>query len=188
MNILWDFDGTIFDTYPVYTKIMKQIIERDIPEEVIYDRLKISFGEAFQSFAFTEAQEKLFIAKAGQVSAGDFKPYEGVEGVLAAANLNVIMTHNHREFVLNALRHHGLENYFIDMVTSEDGFPRKPDPASYEYLNRRYSINLAIGDRLIDIIPAEKIGIKTCLFQNRERGADFYLNHYRDFFDAVHLE
>ncbi|SCN32550.1 Protein of unknown function [Bacillus cereus] len=27
MNILWDFDGTLFDTYPVYTKILSHAID-----------------------------------------------------------------------------------------------------------------------------------------------------------------
>ena len=26
MNILWDFNGTLFDTYPVYTKMLSQIL------------------------------------------------------------------------------------------------------------------------------------------------------------------
>lgn len=25
LTILWDFDGTLFDTYPVYTKIFKKV-------------------------------------------------------------------------------------------------------------------------------------------------------------------
>ncbi|SCN17152.1 Phosphoglycolate phosphatase [Bacillus toyonensis] len=24
MNILWDFDGTLFDTYPAYTKMLSR--------------------------------------------------------------------------------------------------------------------------------------------------------------------
>ena len=26
MNILWDFDGTLFDTYPAYTMMLSEIL------------------------------------------------------------------------------------------------------------------------------------------------------------------
>ncbi|GAA3404093.1 hypothetical protein ACFFNY_02385 [Paenibacillus hodogayensis] len=45
-------------------------------------------------------------------------------------------------------------------------------------------IDLAIGDREIDIIPANELGIRTCLFQNRTPGADYYIDSY-DQFESV---
>ncbi|GAY77594.1 hypothetical protein NBRC111894_3148 [Sporolactobacillus inulinus] len=46
---------------------------------------------------------------------------------------------------------------------------------------------MAVGDRTLDIIPAKKLGKKTCLFQNDAPGADFYLDRYDQFFDRVKL-
>ncbi len=51
MNILWDFDGTLFDTYPVFAKILKQVINnKDISEDSINDHLKISFSHTKNFF------------------------------------------------------------------------------------------------------------------------------------------
>ena len=36
MNILWDFDGTLFDTYPVYTKLLSEILGDTVDKQEIY--------------------------------------------------------------------------------------------------------------------------------------------------------
>ena len=105
--------------------------------------------------------------------------------MLAAADINVIMTHKNREGALNILRAHGLDKYFTEIVSSEDGFPLKPDPTSYRYLHEKYQLDLAVGDRELDILPAKAIGIRTCLFQNHTPGADYYVDNYKDFFTVL---
>jgi phosphoglycolate phosphatase len=110
-------------------------------------------------------------------------PFSGVEEILRFANVNVIMTHKAREEVIHILKYYEWEHYFKDIVAGDDGFPRKPDPASYIYLHAKHKIDIAIGDRELDILPAKSIGIKTCLFQNNTPGADIYLMKYEDFFN-----
>ncbi|MCI1858091.1 MAG: hypothetical protein LKI80_07975 [Sporolactobacillus sp.] len=61
MNILWDFDGTLFDTYPVYTKLMKQVLGPAFSEDEIYRQLKISFEHAFAVFDLTRQQMGFFL-------------------------------------------------------------------------------------------------------------------------------
>ncbi len=186
MNILWDFDGTLFDTYPVFTKVLKQVMKNeDVTEEEIYAQIKISFRHGIQFFSLSEAQVDQFILLTNQLPANAFKPFPGVEEILSYANKNVIMTHSSRAEVIKILQMRGWEKYFCDIVTGDDGYPRKPHIASYEYLHQKHGINLAIGDRLIDIIPAKKLGIRTCLFQNQEQGADYYLSTYVDFFEML---
>ncbi|GGE68600.1 HAD-IA family hydrolase [Priestia taiwanensis] len=178
MNILWDFDGTIFDTYPVFARIMKQVMEEDISEEYIYAQLKTSFTHAVKHFNLADSHIQRIIARTNETPADHFKPFKGVEDILKSANKNVIMTHSTRAEVMKILCYYGWEHYFVEIVTIDDGFPRKPHVASYEYLHNKHTIDLAIGDRLIDIIPAKELGIKTCLFQNNEEGADYYVDCY----------
>lgn len=187
MNILWDFDGTLFDTYPVYVKLMKRILGPDINGGEIYAQLKVSFTHAFNYFNVSESQVRRFFSLVRGTPAQTFKPFKDVEEVLDFADKSVIMTHNNRTDLFKILELHGFEKYFADAVTSDDHFPRKLDPASYVYLNNKYSIDLVIGDRELDIIPGKEIGAKTCLFQNKKPGADFYLDEYKDFFDVVHV-
>ncbi|MCJ7840470.1 HAD-IA family hydrolase [Lederbergia sp. NSJ-179] len=185
MNILWDFDGTLFDTYPVFTKVLKQVMNTDISEEEIYAQIKVSFSRAIQYFELTEEQMNNFIVLYNQLPTNEFKPFKGVEQILQYARKNVIMTHSSRMEVLKIINNYGWAKYFDEIVTADDGFPRKPHTAAYEYLQQKYSLDLVIGDRLIDIIPAKKLGIKTCLFQNEEWGADYYLSSYEEFFEQV---
>lgn len=182
MNILWDFDGTLFDTYPAYTDIFYEILDSQVSKQEIFADLKISFTHAVRKFGFTEQQIKRAFATEQDLHPAKTPPFPYVENVLKSAEINVIMTHKPRKEVMNILKHYSWIEYFNDIVAGDDGFPRKPDPASYIYLHNKYKIDLAIGDREIDIIPAKTIGIKTCLFQNNTQGADLYLTSYKDFF------
>ncbi|MCM3455085.1 HAD-IA family hydrolase [Heyndrickxia oleronia] len=184
MNILWDFDGTLFDTYPIYTNSFKQILG-NIPEKVIYQQLKISYTHAVNYFQLTEEQTKRIKEIENEVTPEDIRPFPDVEKVLQFANLNVIMTHNTRKEVENILTHYQWGHYFKEIVTIDNGFPRKPHPASYKYLHQKYDLDLIIGDRELDILAGKNLNIKTCLFQNNQAGADYYLSHYKDFFQLM---
>lgn len=181
MNILWDFDGTLFNTYPAYTEILYKVLDGQVSKQDILAKLKISFTHVVRSYGLTEQQIKKAFAAEKDLHPADTPPFPYVENILQFAEINVIMTHKPRKDVTNILAHYGWLDYFKDIVAGDDGFPRKPDPASYIYLHSKYKIDLAIGDREIDIIPAKTIGIKTCLFQNSTPGADLYLTSYADF-------
>jgi HAD superfamily hydrolase (TIGR01549 family) len=185
LNILWDFDGTLFDTYPAYTELFREVLQHKHSAEEIMRELKKSFTHAIRHFAFTEEQIRESERLGTLLKPEQFLPFPGVEEVLKAAGTNVIMTHKPRKPLLDILRHYGWERYFADIVAGDDGYPRKPDPASYIYLNGRNKLDLIIGDRELDILPGKALGIKTCLFQNDTPGADFYLRHYDDFFRVV---
>ncbi|MED2933494.1 HAD hydrolase-like protein, partial [Bacillus wiedmannii] len=67
----------------------------------------------------------------------------------------------------------------------DDGFPRKPNALSYDYLHKKHSIDLAIGDRELDLLPAKELGISTCMFQGNCDVANYSLSHYSEFFKVV---
>lgn len=51
MNILWDFDGTIFDTYPTIVKAFKELLtDQTISEDDILKQMKISSDVAIKHF------------------------------------------------------------------------------------------------------------------------------------------
>ena len=58
---------------------------------------------------------------------------------------------SHRELSLTLIEQTGIR--LLRIVTADEGFPRKPDPASMLYLKGKYGIQdgLVIGDRPIDI-------------------------------------
>ncbi|MDY0407947.1 HAD-IA family hydrolase [Virgibacillus soli] len=187
LTILWDFDGTLFDTYPVYTKIFKRILNNEeICEKEVYAQLKISFRHASDYYKLSSEQlNEMSLLEEG-ITPERMKPFDGVEDVLKYANKNVMMTHKPRNDVHNILEYYGWNKYFSEIVAGDDGFPRKPNKESYVYLHQNHRIDLVIGDRELDIIPAKELGIATCLFQNNmSKLADFHLNDYRDFWKKI---
>jgi HAD superfamily hydrolase (TIGR01549 family) len=172
LNILWDFDGTLFDTYPAYSRIFSQVLGGKVDEKEIYKRLKISFSHAIEYYNLTESQLKEISLLESNLLPNDFKSFDMVEEIIKFATKNVIMTHKDRDGVTSILEHYGWDKYFIDMITIDDGFPRKPNPLAYLHLHQKHDIDLVIGDREIGLIPAKELGISTCLFQNQSDYAD----------------
>lgn len=178
MRILWDFDGTLFDTYPAFIKVMKHFVSDEVTDEEILKELKVSFTHATKVFELTKEEVQKFRKLDNALSPDMKPPFEGVIDVLKKSDLNVIMTHKPREEVITILRHFNMENYFADIVAGDDGYPRKPNAESYQYLHEKHDLDLAVGDRLLDIIPAKEVGLKTCLFQNSSPGADMYVKDH----------
>ena len=72
-----------------------------------------------------------------------------------------MVSHRDRQ-VLTLIEQTGIAPYFTEIVTADEGFPRKPDPASMLYLKGKYGIQtgLVIGDRPIDIEARELQGFQ----------------------------
>ncbi|OIU68559.1 HAD-IA family hydrolase [Rossellomorea aquimaris] len=185
MNILWDFDGTLFDTYPAYTRVLSQVLGDEADKQEIYDKLKVSFSHAIEFYNISAEQVEEIERLKKELSPVDMEPFAGVEEVLKFADRNVIMTHKDREGVLAILDHYGWTPYFADIITIDDGFPRKPHPAAYNHLHTKNRVDLAIGDRDLDLLPAKELGIATCMFQGKSEVADYHLEDFNDFFDKV---
>ncbi|KZE07722.1 hydrolase haloacid dehalogenase-like family [Bacillus mycoides] len=185
MNILWDFDGTLFNTYPAYTMMLSEILGDAVDKQEIYKNLKISYSHAIQYYNISNEQEEQIKVLKKQFTPKDMKPFEGVEEILKFAHKNVIMTHKHRTGVMEILKYYGWDKYLVDMVTIDDGFPRKPNSLAYDHLHKKHNIDLAIGDRELDLLPAKELGISTCMFQDKCDVADYSLSHYSEFFKVV---
>lgn len=185
LNILWDFDGTLFDTYPGYSKVFSKVLGGKVSEEEIYKRLKISLSHAIEYYNLTDSQVREMDTLKNNLNPGDFKPFDKVEEILKYVNKNVIMTHKDRDGVLAILKHYGWDKYFIDMVAIDDGFPRKPNAQAYSHLHNKYHIDLVIGDREIDILPGKELGITTCIFGTKSDIADYCLSDYAQFFEII---
>lgn len=44
MNILWDFDGTLFDTYPAFTLVMHDLLRERAEKKTFLNNLKYLFA------------------------------------------------------------------------------------------------------------------------------------------------
>lgn len=179
-NIIWDVDGTLFDTYPSFVKAFRgSLADLGLAEnEAELHRLAKNsvdhctkvLAERFSVSADAIAQG--FQRYYGLLSASDQIPFDGLNGILQhiveGGGKNVIVTHRGQAGTDELLATHGLAFYFAGAVTADDGFPRKPDPAAFFAALERFDLDAAetlnIGDREIDIQAGQAAGLFSRLF------------------------
>jgi HAD superfamily hydrolase (TIGR01549 family) len=186
MNILWDFDGTLFNTYPALVEGFVQLSRQNLDPSEVLIWLKKDSKTAFKHYGISEDRREEYRELYNHYAKISSKPYPHLEEALSSADHNIIVTHREKDSTLLLLEKFDLKKYFTEIVSvEEEGFKRKPDISSYEYVRNRFNIDLVVGDRDLDLIPAKKLNIKTAAFQNRNIQADYYFDCYSDFQSAV---
>lgn len=148
--------------------------------------LKKDSKTAFKHYGIDESRRGEYQESFNYFSNRISRPFDYVEEALAAVESNVIVTHRDKKSTIYLLEKFHLLKYFKDIVSVEEqGFTRKPNRSSYEYVLKRHHIDLVVGDRKLDLIPARELNIKTCAFQNRNIEADFHIDSYSDFIPMV---
>lgn len=174
-EFIWDFDGTLFNTYPHTAAAFCEILKRkgvNISEAQAMRQLKISIRAAFDFYNFDEKEKEEFYELENNI---DFPPcgmpYEGIPEALELITLcsgrNYLYTLRDK-IALKYLDRYFLTPYFSDFVTREDGFPFKPAPDGVEYIIKKHSLDknkcMLLGDSAVDMGAAAGAGIKGCLF------------------------
>ena len=188
-NIIWDFDGTLFNTYPAMCGDLQKVMEDlevHVSLEDLLARFTVSRGTVLEwcgQQAGMTAQEvdrvyRAWVAEHGQPEA---HPFPHVREFLArfreAGGRNFIFTHRSGS-VHDYLAKEGLTGYFTDVVSAGTTYARKPAPAGNLHLIETHGLDkartLAVGDRELDILAANGAGIHACLFspEPRETAAD----------------
>jgi len=81
-----------------------------------------------------------------------------------------------------------------DIVSSQQGYPSKPDPSMALAALSKHSLNpdetLLIGDRERDILAGHAAGIQTCLFgkNNPSINVDIQISEYHSLLDYLKKE
>ena len=69
---------------------------------------------------------------------------------------------------LTILERLGMLPSFTEILTAEDGFPRKPDPTAIQYLLEKHGLDPRrtwyVGDRSLDIEAAVRAGVQSVLY------------------------
>ena len=176
-NLIWDFDGTLFNSYPhIHAAYMQALADfgRTVDPEILMAKLKIHFGEAHK---YLEASDELRARFAHYEHDIDFAPkaelYDGMRQLLAdthAAGVRHFVFTHRNDLALTYMERAGILCYFDGWVTSDDKehFAPKPSGKSIEYLLEHYGIHpddcAMIGDREIDVGSGIAAGTKGILF------------------------
>jgi phosphoglycolate phosphatase-like HAD superfamily hydrolase len=177
-DVIWDFDGTLFDTYPATVNSFQRALKDngiDENNENILSYLKISERCAVSHFMELYGLNDDFIDKF-KLHKKDIEPervrpfpyaLEVCKKLVTLGGRNYIITHR-GDSTLQFLQYHGMQDYFTEIITKKYGFSRKPDPEAFLYLIEKYRIErssaLVIGDRECEILAAKAAGIKVCLY------------------------
>ena len=202
-NILWDLDGTIFDSYPAIT----YAISKSLNEMGLSVALNVIDGLARQSIEYcliTLSQRfKLdpdllrarFADSYETVDPVRQLPFPGVREVCQlihqCGGLNIIVTHRGIRSTQKLLGVHGLASCFDDIFSVEEGYPRKPNPAMILAALEKHHLNpaetLLVGDREIDTQAGRASGISTCLFSPLELSApaDIHISHFNQLVERL---
>ncbi|KRN98337.1 P-Ser-HPr phosphatase [Levilactobacillus paucivorans] len=181
-HYFWDFDGTLVNTYPGMVRAFSDALvasgvnDFEIDTEAIYQAMRQhSVGTAFQRFMAEYQLDEERLRKIYQRSVGEAIANAGVfdgvadllSAIVAAGGHNYLETHRDKG-ALDFLGDLGLADYFTDMVTADDHFPRKPDPSGLQSLLTRYDIDpkaaIMIGDRNLDIAAGHRAGMAGAMF------------------------
>lgn len=192
-HFIWDFDGTLFDTYPVMVdaavKTLADYGVQETPRNVLKTMKRFSSKELAEKYQLNYPE---FLAtfhaeeKRDQRLSPPFKETaEVLQGVQSAGGKNYILTHRPLASTRELLANYQLNQYFVEIVALDSGFPRKPEPDSICYLLNKYQLEpqqtIMIGDRRLDIEAGKNATIQTGLFDPdqlfQEKIADYQFDN-----------
>lgn len=178
-HFIWDFDGTLFNTYPLIIQDFRYALRHfgyDAEPVAIMEQMLTNVNHAVRHYAekFGIGFENLFAVYNAEhlrtYPSLDAMPLPGVEKVLSAirdrGGKNYILTHRARESVEAYLKKYRLAQYFSHIVApGTPGFAVKPAPDGILYLLRKYALSAdtvaMVGDREIDLVCGRCAGVRT---------------------------
>lgn len=202
-NVIWDVDGTLFDTYPPIARAFKNAIAhlgKNVSIEWIEELSKISLSHCVATLSAECHLERGDIEREfkrcyGEVSAAESPPFSGVveicDYICSMNGKNVIVTHRGREGTIELLSAHNLIDKFADYIVRDDGYPRKPDPAAFIAALARNDLvkeeTINVGDREIDIVAGQSAGIFSCLYGRSADGVepDLVVGDFEDLYRFI---
>lgn len=203
-HIIWDFDGTLFDTYPAMASAYQKTLEHfGITEsyEKIMSLMKMSMGHLFdyhkKKYGLDKAFKSQYLIIRKDIEQQLVKPYGGIKEICKQINIdghNYVYTHR-GESTYEFMNRYEMTGDFTEIVTCENQFKRKPDPEGLLYLIDKYDIKkeeaIMIGDRELDLLAAKNAGIDACYFNNEDAAsldsADFTFLEIDELYEIIGL-
>ena len=200
---IWDLDGTLLDSYDA---ILAGLEETYASYQLPFDRSSI------KDYILKHSVQDLLVAVAAeyQLDVMDLNHrraeslaeknaqvllMEGARDVLSWAKDTGIeqFVYTHKgENALVILRDLGLESFFKEILTSQSGFARKPNPEAAIYLMKKYRLHpekiYYIGDRSLDIDFARNSQIQSINFLTSDYEGNHQMKTLRDIPSVLSLE
>ncbi|MFU2221433.1 HAD-IA family hydrolase [Streptococcus pluranimalium] len=200
-TFIWDFDGTLVDSYPAILESLEVTYQHfDLPfdrvavEKYILEKstgdllldLEKAYGISFEALKKKQSLEQAarddsIVLMAGAIEVLEWARKEEIQ--------NFIYTHKGAT-TASVLERLGISDYFTEVITSANGFKRKPHPQAIDYLVEKYQLTRTtttyIGDRSLDMNLAFEADIKSINFKKSEHNCHHTINHLTDIMAISH--
>ncbi len=203
-HFIWDFDGTLMDTYPYTLKYLKAALcdfGQDVDESEMFEKMMLrtityTINYYVEKFDIPELRQRFNLYYANEKNE-NILPFPNVVEVLDriksnGAN-NYIFT-NRGDSIYPLLDKCNLRDKFTEIVTSaHPSFVIKPAPDAILYLMEKYGgtpkDTVMIGDRICDLGSAVSAGCKTIhLFTPalpQYPSCDWRINNFNEMLDML---
>ena len=201
--LIWDLDGTLLDSYDA---ILAGLEETYAYYQLPFDRASIKdyiLKHSVQDLLVAVAEEhQLDVTDLNHRRAESLAEknaqvllMEGARDVLSwgknAGIQQFVYTHK-GENALVILRDLGLESFFTEILTSQSGFARKPDPEAAIYLMKKYELHpekiYYVGDRSLDVDFARNSQIQSINFLPSDYEGNHQMETLGDIPSILNLE
>ncbi len=194
---IWDLDGTLLDSYGVIVSSLRRTLEElGIPMEEDEIRRRategsvsdvVNYASAATGRTFSDIKGRYSHISGGRYLEIAAMPHarEALEETAALGVDHFVYTHRGSTTapVLKNLR---LDRFFKEVVSSLNGFPRKPAPDALLYLLEKHRLErdrvYYVGDRTLDVDCAKNAGIHSVLYSPSGAGTADYV--VRDLLDV----
>ena len=205
-HIIWDFDGTLFDSYPgmvnAFLRALKKYeIEAEYDEvlKLFLNSEKTAVQYYQNQFLLGEEWTEVYQDEKSHIDLSNMLPFpyakEVCQRIKEAGRYNYILTHR-GSTTYDILRKNGMVELFTEIVTKDNQFARKPDPEAIYYLLDKYQIHpkeaMIVGDREIEILLGQKAKVKTCFYESGNREpelqADYRVKSLEEVLTILNIE
>ena len=205
-HIIWDFDGTLFDSYPGMVNAFLRALKKYEVEAEYDEVLKLFLNsektavQYYQNqFLLGEELIEVYQDEKSHIDLSNMLPFpyakEVCQRIKEAGRYNYILTHR-GSTTYDILRKNGMVELFTEIVTKDNQFARKPDPEAIYYLLDKYQIHpkeaMIVGDREIEILLGQKAKVKTCFYESGNREpelqADYRVKSLEEVLTILNIE
>ena len=176
---IWDLDGTLLDSYKTivdglydtYKEYGIELNKEEIHEHVITYSVSSFINKMIEVTGISFDEMKKRYSEIGEEKKKEIQLITSAKETLKAlsdrGNKHYVFTHRGKstESVLKQL---DIYDSFDEIVTSQSGFARKPEPDGINYFVDKYNLNRKnvyyVGDRTIDMDCAKNAGVNGILF------------------------
>ena len=189
-HFIFDFDGTVSDSYPIFLTIFKEIaVARKYPismtDTELDHAMRITLKHAFETLGWgvfctwKDFLDEFHLRQKAYIK--EYRAFPEAEVLLKRITEKgkkcYIYTHSGK-VVHDMLKNMGLYDFFDFILDASFGFPEKPKPDALLYFLKNFGQDpktcMMIGDRPIDAQAGMNAGMIGCLWDKDDLFPDFH--------------